>query len=384
MMDPRRGFTLVELTISLTVFGVILAGALGFMTVQNKAFNLGSDRMLVVQNLRFVVQQLEIDLQALGSNVPDGQPRMVYAGADVVSFSGDHTSNLLNDVSAIYVDVDAPNGYVQAPRLPGTIAGTGSSWPDTIYRAPGGSLSPAELITLYFEADTSTARSDDFVLKRKVNFRPEEVVARNLLQQSGIPFFRYFRQRNFTSKMSILDSIPDGQLPRFHSAPTHGSAADTGSSASADSIRALRVSYRVTNGRSGDAERFADVSRVIHLPNAGFGALRACGDGPILGVTLAVSVVINPPADTVVNLRWDPAVDEVGGEQDVIRYVIFRKFDSDPDWGDPYLSIPAGGVNYTYDDADVQAGLTYDYALAAQDCTPLISGLSPSSQITVN
>ena len=258
-MDGRGGFTLVELIITLGVFGVILTAALGFMVVQNRAFTRGSDRLVVVQSLRYVVQQLEIDLQTVGSNVPNEQPPIVYAGSDVVAFTGDHTSNLRHDVSAVYVDVDAPNGWVQAPLTSTTLPLTGVRWPDTTYSTPTGTNSPAELITLYFEPDTSTVRADDFALHRRVNGKPPEVVARQLLRQASTPFFRYFRHRTFSGQASVLDSVPDSAIPLFHGAKIHGSPADVGISAQLDSIRAVRVSYRVTNGLTGAREHFADV-----------------------------------------------------------------------------------------------------------------------------
>ena len=51
----RAGFTMVELIITLSVFGIILAAALGFMVLQNRAFMQGTDRLVVVQSLRYVI-----------------------------------------------------------------------------------------------------------------------------------------------------------------------------------------------------------------------------------------------------------------------------------------------------------------------------------------
>ena len=51
------------------------------------------------------------------------------------------------------------------------------------------------------------------------------------------------------------------------------------------------MSFRATNGQTGAGERFADVSRVIDLPNAGFGIVGTCGDEPLLGNDLQVVVI---------------------------------------------------------------------------------------------
>ena len=384
MSRTDEGFTLVEIIIVTVVFGIVLTGVLGFMTVQQSAFFKGADQLMTLQNLRYAYQTLEIDLTTLGSNVPAGQPAMVLAGDDVIAYTGDYTSNLLNDVSAVYIDPDAPNGLVQAPRTKIDIPNSSFAWPDTIYLAPGGTPSMAELTIYFFEPDATTARTDDYLLKRQVNDAAPEVLARNLLRLGSLPFFRYFRERRYTSQSSELDSIPDDDLPLFHSVVLHGSAADTDNSARGDSIRAVRVSFRSTNARPGAAEWFADVSRLIDLPSAGFGMTMTCGDEPILGSPLTVQVVTIEERP-VVRLDWLPATDESMGERDVIRYVLYRRdVPNDGDWGDPFLSIPAGAAPYTYDDATVQVGSTYQYAHAAQDCTPSLSPLSQAQQITVN
>ena len=374
---------MVELVIVIVVFGIVLTGALGFMTVQQQAFFKGADKLMTIQNLRYAYQTLEIDLTTLGSNVPEGQPAMVLADDDVIAFTADYTSNLVNDVSAVYIDPDAPNGLVQAPLSGISLPNSSFSWPDTIYRAPGGTPSMAELIIYFFEPDANTTRGDDYVLKRQVNSASPEVLARNLLKQGSTPFFRYFGERTYTSQSSELDSIPDAALPLFHSALIHGSATDTAQSARGDSIRAVRVSFRSTNGRPGADEWFADVSRVIDLPSAGFSVVGTCGDEPILGSPLAVQVVSPEDETPFVRLDWLPATDESVGEEDVIRYVLYRRaVSNNGEWGDPFLSIPAGAASYTYDDATVQTGSTYEYAHAAQDCTPSLSPLSQAQQIT--
>ena len=364
----KAGFTMIELIIVTVVFGIVLTGALGFMTVQQKAFLKGADQLMTLQNLRYAYQTLEIDLTTLGSNVPEGQPAMVLADDDVIAFTGDYTSNLANDVSAVYIDLDAPNGLVQAPRVTISIPNSPFAWPDTIYTAPGGTPSMAELIIYFFEPDPTTTRLDDYVLRRQVNDAAPEVLARNLMKQGSTPFFRYFGKRRYTSQVSELDSIPDSDLPLFHSAEIHGSIADTAASARGDSIRAVRVSFRSTNGRPGADEWFADLSRVIDLPSAGFGVMMTCGDEPILGSLLNAQVVLGPDDTPMVRLDWLPATDESVGEKDVIRYVLYRRaVPNNGQWGDPFLSIPAGAAGYTYDDATVQVGDTYQYAHAVQD-----------------
>jgi hypothetical protein len=137
-----------------------------------------------------------------------------------------------------------------------------------------------------------------------------------------------------------------------------------------------------TNGATGTAERRRTLSRLIRMPNAGLAQQNTCGDEPLLGtgLTAALTVVNGAPA---VSLTWAQATDEAGGERDVIRYVLWRKHPTDPDWGDPYLSIPAGNPTPFYQDQAVVSGEQYQYALAAQDCTPSLSTLATSGTVTV-
>jgi hypothetical protein len=90
-----------------------------------------------------------------------------------------------------------------------------------------------------------------------------------------------------------------------------------------------------------------------------------------------------PTGEPAVRLSWLPATDENGGEKDVERYVIWRKAPADPDWNDPYLSIPAGTPTYVWLDASVTSGDQFFYALAAQDCTPTLSNLATSVLVVI-
>ena len=141
------------------------------------------------------------------------------------------------------------------------------------------------------------------------------------------------------------------------------------------------MSFTVTNGLTGTAERRRGLSRYIRLPNVGLANRQTCGDMPILGTALTASWNAGVGG---VDLRWNKAVDEGTGERDVTRYVIYRRLATDLGWGDPYLSIPPVGTpTYLYTDAVVTSGAQYVYGLAAQDCTPTNSTLVPSAQVNI-
>jgi prepilin-type N-terminal cleavage/methylation domain-containing protein len=380
----ERGMTLVELMIALVVFAVILGAALAFLGRQSRAYRTGTERMEILQNLRFAAGTLARDLRTAGANVPEQQPVFVYASATVLAFNGDYATNVAGDAWAVYHDPDAPTGAVTALRPADQITPPGSSfqWPTVQYTMMGAN-SPAELQMFYFQADASTTRTDDFVLFRQVNDQAPEMVARNLLQTPGQPFFQYFRLRRSLTAPPAIQAVPSGDLPLRHATPFHLSPADTGATSRIDSLRGVLISFTATNGLDGTRERRRALSRLVRFPNAGMATLRTCGDEPILGVALAAAVVTDGTGVSVVRLVWNAAVDEGGGENDVVRYVVWRRDSGTTDWGDPYLSIPAGNTAYLLDDGAVTSGASYDYALAAQDCTPMQSQLSIAGPVIV-
>lgn len=380
----RAGFTLIELLVSISIYSIILVIGVGFVASQNSVFRRGLDQMSAIQNMRYALAALETDIPSLGTNVPTVQPSLVYADDDVLAFTGDYASNIANDIFATYIDLGAPSGQVTVPSPSISIPNSSTTWPDTLYLSSAGTRSPAELLVFWFAPDTSTSRADDYVLYREVNGRGSEALARNILRDGSTPFFTYMRRIDFASAPSALAEIPAGDLPIEHTSTFHRVPADTAESALADSIRAVRVTLRSTNGLTGSHERVVAATRMITMPNAGFSLLQTCGDEPILGDTLGAQLEVLGGGLYAARLTWNAAVDETGGERDVARYVIYRQtLPLSPDWGDPYLSIPAGLASYQYDDPGLSSGETYLYAIAAQDCTPMLSTLEVSPPVIV-
>lgn len=385
--SDERGMTLVEMLVALAVFSVVLAGTLGFIRAESRSFTLGNERMGLLQNTRYALGQLEQDLRTAGTGTTADQPFLVYAGPAVVAFNGNYASNVANDIAAVYVNPDAPAASVAAltwgQRI--TIPLTGFGYPDTSYFLdPQHTVNgEAETLIFYFALDTSTARTDDYALYRRVNTLAPELVARNLLATPGLPFFEYHRLQVAVGGATTLAPVPAAALPLAHSVPLHHSPADSGAAARIDSVRAIVVNVTASNGRTDAAERRRSLTRMIRLPNAGLRNKRTCGDEPILGVPLGVAYVSLPGGVPSVNVSWTPAIDEISGERDVVRYVMYRRPSTDPEWHEPYQSVPAGSPNYVFSDVGVESGESYYYALGAQDCTPSLSTLSLSGPVGI-
>ncbi len=381
---PAAGFTLVELLVALVVFSAVMAGTLGFLRSQGRAMSLGSDRMNAVQNLQFALTTMEQRLRAAGSNLPDAQPAIIYAGRNVVAFNADYATNVPNDPFSVYYDPDVPAGAVtaltKAQRV--ILPLTTVAYPDTSYLT-GGINSSAETIIFFVAPDSTTPRADDYALFEQVNGGPPEMVSRNIIGSPTAVYFEYYRLAIVLGGAISLDSLPASKLPLRHSVAIHLALADTGAAAVIDSIRGIRVTLTVTNGQSGAAERRYTLQRFMELPNVGIASRRTCGDAPILGTTLTATGITRLDGTPAVRLAWNAATDEYGGEKDVVQYVIWRKRITDVTWGTPYLSLPAGNPTYVYDDAAVTSGATYQYQLAAADCTPSSSPTTASAPVTI-
>ncbi|HEU4562060.1 MAG TPA: prepilin-type N-terminal cleavage/methylation domain-containing protein [Longimicrobium sp.] len=374
-LRDTRGMTLIELLVATVIVLVVLGVALGFFNTQGRMLRAGTGQFALTQNYRLALGTLASQVRAAGSNTAPGQPFLVYAGPDAVALNADFVSRDPNEPFAVSVDTAAPPGEVEALRRGDrfTLPGTSFAYPDTSYRM-GAVNSGAETLIFFFTPDTTTVRADDFVLMRQVNAGQPAVVARNLLRTPGLPFLEYLYPRDSVGATQTIARFSGIVLT--HAAPVHGRrdgvAPDTGAAARIDLVRGVRVNLTATDGTVDARERRRSVSRTILLPNAGVAALESCGEPPQMGSALTATPSA-PGFPPQVTLAWNAATDERAGEQDVLRYVIWKRERGAADWGPPYVSVPSGNANYVYMDTQVQPARIYDYAIVAQDCTPSIS-----------
>ena len=178
----RSGFTLVEMLLAFAIFGVIFAAALGMMGNEVKSFSRANDSAGAVQNARFTIDELERAIRAASIDLAQGQPTVVYANASTLVINGDYLSRTLNDTRSVFVDTAATD----AITLPMAVSTSAYRLPGTAFRYPvvayGGY---AETIMFFFRPDSSTARTDDYILFRQVNYDTAQVVARDLLSNGS-------------------------------------------------------------------------------------------------------------------------------------------------------------------------------------------------------
>jgi prepilin-type N-terminal cleavage/methylation domain-containing protein len=367
----RRGFSLVELLIAIVVMAVVLAGTMNFFMGQSRTFRKATTDMVLLQNARFATDLLNEHFRSVGANLTVGQPAVIYADKNVFAFNADYATNVAGDIDAIYYEPKAPTNQTQAllkaQAFTIPMSSPALSYPGGDWISGAGVPSPAEAISFWFAPDTETTRSDDYVLLRQVNSSTPEVVVRNVLPDSTYPFFRYMYLKIDNVGAQSVDTIAGSDLPMNYGADTI---------VSKDRFRGVIISFIVTNGLADTAERTRPVSVIASLPNIGMRQLQTCGAKPL--PTSAPAVAWVTPG--TLRVTWTASPDESGGERDVMRYQVTRSALFAPGVWQNVASVPAGGT-YDITDSGLNTGVTYFYAVAAQDCTPAFSASASSGGV---
>ena len=386
-MRARSGFTIIELVVSLLLLAVIMGAAVNLLRKQTGMVARETSRMDALQNAQFAASQIDRELREAGAGVVDYQPMLVQVDAEAMTFKANMVSIDTGDVRAVYqmsdADTNGARAMLKSERmpLPNSVSPV-MSYPDTTYLASTGVVSSAETISYFLRPDSTTTRTNDYMLFRRLNAQAPTLIARGIVKDARdtMPFFTYYK----TDTLSRLQAIARTQLPLYHGR-IHGAVDDTAQFALPDSVRAVRVHFLTAakDPRTGvDALRTVDV--LVRLMNAGLLTRTSCGQPPYAsGAPVAVSSIASATPKSV-RITWTKSMDDGGGEKDIERYAIFRRPASATSFGDPISSIPASlGATYAYTDVGVLAGQTYVYGIAAQDCTPLLSGVTASAAVTV-
>lgn len=378
----RPAFTLVEMLVAMTLLMAILGISTQLFRRQSAALSAQAGRTEAQQNGSFTLGTLDRDLRVAGAGVVDAQPLLVQAAPMAITFNADLVTRTPGDPGAVYIDTDAESGAAGVfPTTAATTLPTSSVvYPETTYMKAAGVPSGAETISFWISRDSTSPRSDDYVMFRRVNGLPPRVVARGLRYEPTDTLFEYFK----ADTAGALQPIGSASLPLYHGAMFHGSPSDTGAAAIIDSIRTVRVRLSTVyhDGRGGDAIRRLDLT--IHLMNAGLIHRTTCGEAPF-GVS--PSAVLTDTSATVsspyVTVSWSHALDDGGGEKDVERYAVYRRASSSTAFSEPLASVPAGATSYAFVDSDVRSGDQWVYGVAAQDCTPSSSPIGATAAVVI-
>jgi hypothetical protein len=152
----------------------------------------------------------------------------------------------------------------------------------------------------------------------------------------------------------------------------------------ADSIRTVTVNLNgIFHGRNLHNDTLTmkrNINSQTALANIGLAQVKSCGDLPLNPGVPTVQMVLVSGVNDHVTVSWTASNDEASGERDVERYVLFRREVGQP-FIDPVAVSGKGGTSYTWDDFDLQSGLSFEYGVAAQDCSPANSSVRVSAPI---
>jgi type II secretory pathway pseudopilin PulG len=378
-LRSTAGFSLIELLVAITMLIGVTGAGYALFKSQSTSFRENTQRYDLVQNARGSLEWSDRVIRTMGAGVVGQQPMLVYGNDNVIAFNADFVERDTTDMRwAAYWNPDVPVADAQVWNSAAATAVPRSSpaytYPTATYQMSNGALSPAETYILYFELDAGTTRADDYILYQRVNAGTPEILARNLLPaSSGAPFFQYLLHRVLPSGDTLF--LASGTLlPLTRRQLVAGiSASDSANYVRPDSVRAVRMNYRVTNGQAGAAERIREVSTVIETPNNGIPMPTVCGRSPL--PPAALTAVEVGTGEGSVQLAWSASTDQESGEVDVRQYVVWRRLATATVWAEPLLVVRTepGQATYTSAVTDNIPGTAYRYAVAAQDCTPNLS-----------
>ncbi len=371
----RRGFTLMELLISVSLMMTAIGIAIPFFLTQSRSLEAQAGRLDAQLNINFGLDAIDRDLRVAGVGTTLRQPLLVQAAANAITFNADLTSTTPADFAAVYYDPDALPTTVTMLWPANKVTLPNSAWlyPDSAYWASAGVPSQAETISYFVEADPQA--SGLFRLMRRVNDATPRVMARGIKAVSGQPYFRYFQ----LTSTGALSEISQGTFPKRHLPGWHGAPSDTGTNALVDSIVLVRVKFTAVHRdpRHPDADRVEE--RTIRITNAGLVRASTCGDAPLSASALAGVADATPQ----VTLTWTKSIDESAGEKDVERYALYRRDAATATFGEPFASVAAGAAVPSFVDSDVKPGESWIYGVAAQDCTPSQSSVVVTPTIVI-
>lgn len=361
----RRGFTLSELLLGLTLTVLVFASAVPFFKVQTRAVTADMGRADALLTARFAQNTLDRELRNIGIGtepmvvalgITRNQPKIVMAAGFAVTFNSNLVTTDTGDVAAVHYDPNVPIALTDAITTSSgiTLPLSAVSYPDFTYKKTNGALSGAETISLWASADSSTTEPNDLIMFRRVNDGPIVVVTRGIELPAGQPLFQYTRIDTLGAQIPV----PSAQLPMFWTNPV------------SDSIRTVQITVRSVYhdwNLAGDTTSYKRlVQSRTRMMNMGLVGRRTCGDTPL--DPGSVTATYSNPGVPRVTITWTPSIDENTGEKDVERYVIYRDTLL-AGYVDPMDLVGKGVIQY--EDFVLPApGTSVRYGVAAQDCSP--------------
>lgn len=379
----RAGFTLLEMVVSMTLLLAVLAIATNMYSQQNVLVTSQAGRLEALQSARFALTAIERELRMAGAGTVPAQPMLVAAGPRVIAFNVNLVSDRprSEDTKPVYNNEDADPLAVRVFQVGDaiTLPTTTDAYPDSTYRETMGAPSEAETIMFWVERDPQSPVATDHILWRRVNATKPEIIARNIQVGPGDTVFHFYKFNTQGAPVGISQALQ----PMLHLHKEHGAATDTGRLGGLiDSVRAVRVRLRSAVTDVNGERTVRQVESMVRVMNAGLSRRTTCGEAP-LGVSPSAVALTAANGVRSVRLSWSKSIDETAGERDVERYAIYRRPSSQPAFGEPLSSIPAGQSSYEWNDTEVVTGEQWVYGVASVDCSPRSSSITSTLLVII-
>jgi hypothetical protein len=255
---------------------------------------------------------------------------------------------------------------------------TATTYPQLDYYQSAGLKSTAQTIVFFMAPDTSTgAVANTYALWRKVNTATPILLARGLDTSSVFQYFvpsTYFTAADSNHLDSLVPSGWEGIPWAFsYGAGTALTHADTMLAAITQVSVQLKAVYQDEFGHN----HYRSVSEMVPLLNTGLSHLAQCGAAPAAPTNFQATNA-TPNGDSV-HLSWTRSSDEGGGANDVQAYIVYRRVEPNTAWN-AVITVPVGASDVSATDVGLAGHPTkYDYALAAENCTPSLSSITSTT-----
>lgn len=361
----RRGFTLVEIVVAMTLTLVVFAITLPFLRAQTRAMGTSAGRLDADQIARYAQRAIDRDLRLATADA--GQPLLVYAGPMGISFNANLFAVDDTDPNAADIQAGAATSLTDSWRVAAAAAipRGGRSYPAQDYVGGDGSTSRNETISYFLHPDTITGRSDIYVLYRRVNARDSVQIVRALQLPADSAFFSYFRPVGGT-----LTRIASSRFPLYWDSTAIDSITSVG-------LRATGYYKERTTG----VVTLRTVQWRTGIPNS-LGRSAGCGAAPGASTDFDARRVANATPFRV-ELEWEDSPDEASGANDVRHYVIEWRDASTAVWS-TLATVPASGLtDYEWHHEVPLVSGSFQYGVRAVDCGGAVSSRRTASSLSL-
>ncbi len=361
----RRGFTLIEMMVAVTLTLLVFAITIPFFRAQTRAVGAGAGRLDALQNARYAQATIDRDLRLAGGVF--GQPTIVQAAPLSVTFNVDlYAQSASADPNAAYINASLDTLTTESFQvgLAKALPRSAVVYPTATYTDSNGTRSQAETISYFLVADGSSGRSDIYALYKRVNAKDSTFVTTNLWIPADTGyFFRYHR----ISASGAISQIADNTLPLYWSDATR----------TIDSIGVveMRIAGWYYNPRD-NTDTYRTVYQRTRVANVDRLVARSCGAAPAAPTGVTGTSANNSNGDPVsVAVAWTASTDDGAGAADVRSYSVMRRPSAGSTWT-TVGNLPARSTGtYTFTDYALKQG-TWVYGVAAVDCGPTWSSMT--------